>query len=78
MIPEALELRKMETTHENGPGTGNISQVPPLDKEYLFRDIFANGIGTAILNNILGPMPELRYINGNTVPLSNTLHCIGV
>jgi hypothetical protein len=78
MVPESLEMVKMKTTHENGPGnildrptkhlgTGNISQVPPLDKEVLFADIFANPVAGTILSNILGPKPELRYLHGNTV-----------
>jgi hypothetical protein len=88
MSSDVLKLITMEHT-ENGDGrtdvhlvsyvsgTGNIAQVPPLYKEYLFGDIFANPIATAILNNILGPRPELRYLNSNTVlPLrQNYLQC---
>src|SRR5271155_1407150 len=59
-------------------GCGNYIQFPPLHPEYVFEDVFANPIAGAILSNILGPQPELRYLGTNsvttlTIPL--TLGC---
>src|SRR2546423_2380362 len=87
MVPEALELFRMESTHHNFEGTflhlscyvhhdgqftvagsGNISQVPPVYKENLYPDIFANPIAAKIFSNIIGPQPELRYLHGTTEP----------
>ena len=49
-------------------GCGNYIQFPPLYPEFLFEDVFANPIAGAILANILGPQPELRYLATNSVP----------
>ena len=44
--------------------------MPPVYKENLYADIFANPIAAKVLQNILGPKPQLRYLHGNTVALS--------
>ncbi|WVQ63678.1 uncharacterized protein L199_001831 [Kwoniella botswanensis] len=46
---------------------GNLSQVPPLEKEWLFPEIFANKHGARIVNNILGPKPEVHFCRTNTL-----------
>ncbi|WRT68792.1 uncharacterized protein IL334_005772 [Kwoniella shivajii] len=46
---------------------GNISQVPPLVKGYLFPEIYANKSAAAVLNQLLGPKPELHYVRSNTL-----------
>ncbi|WRT67707.1 uncharacterized protein IL334_004679 [Kwoniella shivajii] len=39
--------------------------------EYLFPQIYANKLASAVLSNVLGPQPELHYIRSNTL-LGNT------
>ena len=43
-----------------------MSQGPPLDPEFMYGDIWANGPAAAILACILGPKPHVNYVNGNT------------
>jgi hypothetical protein len=59
-------LKRPNKPHETHSGSGNFVHFPPLHKEYLFGDVYANPIAGAILNNILGPKPELCYIGTNT------------
>ncbi|KEZ42158.1 hypothetical protein SAPIO_CDS6212 [Scedosporium apiospermum] len=46
---------------------GNLSQVPPLEPEWLFPEVYANKHGTRIISNILGPRPEVHFIRSNTL-----------
>lgn len=46
---------------------GNLSQVPPLVKEYLFPEVYANKHTARIISNILGPQPEVHFIRSNTL-----------
>ncbi|CAK7225131.1 hypothetical protein SBRCBS47491_005787 [Sporothrix bragantina] len=46
---------------------GNLSQVPPIEKEYLFPEVYANKHGARIVSNILGPQPEVHFIRSNTL-----------
>ncbi|CAK7239462.1 MAG: hypothetical protein STHCBS139747_000893 [Sporothrix thermara] len=46
---------------------GNLSQVPPIEKEYLFPEVYANKHGARIVSNILGPRPEVHFIRSNTL-----------
>ncbi|CAH0056904.1 unnamed protein product [Clonostachys solani] len=46
---------------------GNLSQVPPLQKEWLFPEIYANKHATRVVSNILGPRPEVHFIRTNTL-----------
>ncbi|KAH8881033.1 hypothetical protein GQ53DRAFT_668567 [Thozetella sp. PMI_491] len=46
---------------------GNLSQVPPLEKEWLFPEVYANKHGARIVSNILGPKPEVHFIRSNTL-----------
>ncbi|WVQ95841.1 hypothetical protein IAU59_002940 [Kwoniella sp. CBS 9459] len=54
-----------------GEDKGNVSQVPPILKEYMFPQIYANKLAAAVLSGVLGPAPELHYIRSNTL-LGNT------
>ncbi|WWD01249.1 hypothetical protein V866_008191 [Kwoniella sp. B9012] len=54
-----------------GEDKGNVSQVPPILEEYLFPQIYANKLASAVLSSVLGPVPELHYIRSNTL-LGNT------
>lgn len=48
-----------------GEATKNVSVVPPLTPKWLLRDFYANVHMMRIIDNILGPRPELRFINSN-------------
>lgn len=47
------------------PAIKNVSQRPPISDEWIFEEIYANKHCMAILENILGPKPELRFVSGN-------------
>lgn len=79
MAPASYEIEKDPNTHWNGPKgyslhfrllpleTGNFSQYPPVYDKYLYQDIWSNQTTARILENILGPKPELRYLGTNVV-----------
>jgi len=46
---------------------GNLSQVPPLEKEWLFPEVYANKHGARVVSSILGPQPEVHFIRSNTL-----------
>jgi len=46
---------------------GNYTQYPYVWPEYLFEDVYANGIIAKVVTNMLGLRPQLRWINGNLV-----------
>lgn len=48
-----------------GAATKNVSVVPPLTPEWLQKDFYANVHMMRVIENILGPRPELRFINSN-------------
>lgn len=48
-----------------GEATKNVSVVPPLTPEWLRREFYANVHMMRVIENVLGPRPELRFINSN-------------
>ncbi|TPX16156.1 uncharacterized protein E0L32_004151 [Thyridium curvatum] len=46
---------------------GNLSQVPPLEKEWLFPEVFANKHAAQVISYILGPRPEVHFLRSNTL-----------
>ncbi|CAK7234499.1 hypothetical protein SEUCBS140593_008962 [Sporothrix eucalyptigena] len=53
---------------QNGAAAGgNLSQVPPLEKEWLSPEVFANKHAAKIISCILGPQPEIHFIRSNTL-----------
>jgi len=48
-----------------GEATKNVSVVPPLTPEWLRREFYANVHMMCVIENVLGPKPELRFINSN-------------
>lgn len=48
-----------------GEATKNVSVVPPLTPEWLRREFYANVHMMRVIENVLGPKPELRFINSN-------------
>jgi len=66
MVQDNDEYLKKKHMHWNqGASTGNVSQIPPLTPEWLHRDFYANPHTIRVLENLLGPRPELRFINSN-------------
>jgi ectoine hydroxylase-related dioxygenase (phytanoyl-CoA dioxygenase family) len=61
----AVYVKKPQLHWNQGVDTGNTSQIPPLTPEWLHRDFYANPHMIRIVENILGPRPELRFINSN-------------
>ncbi|EMD00061.1 hypothetical protein BAUCODRAFT_45970, partial [Baudoinia panamericana UAMH 10762] len=61
----ATFLSKKHMTWNQGAATKNVSQIPPLTPEWLHRDFYANPHMLRILENVLGPRPELRFLNAN-------------
>ncbi|KAK3671908.1 hypothetical protein LTR78_008274 [Recurvomyces mirabilis] len=58
-------LNQPHMTWNQGAGPKNVSQVPPLKPEYLYREVYANSHMIRILENLLGPRPEFRFLNSN-------------
>ena len=48
-----------------GEATKNVSVVPPLTPKWLRREFYANVHMMRVIENVLGPKPELRFINSN-------------
>lgn len=48
-----------------GEATKNVSVVPPLTPEWLLKEFYANVHMIRVIENVLGPRPELRFINSN-------------
>ncbi|KAK6434701.1 hypothetical protein LTR95_009115 [Oleoguttula sp. CCFEE 5521] len=48
-----------------GEATKNVSVVPPLSKDWLMRDFYANVHMIRMIEYLLGPQPELRFLNSN-------------
>ncbi|KAK5191311.1 hypothetical protein LTR99_001695 [Exophiala xenobiotica] len=66
MVQDNSEFLKKKHMHWNqGASTGNVSQIPPLTPEWLHRDFYANPHMIRVVENLLGPNPELRFINSN-------------
>lgn len=58
-------LEKSFLQYNQGKATGNVSQQPPLTPEWLYREFYANAHAMHVLENLLGPRPELRFLNAN-------------
>jgi len=66
MVAENDEyLSRPFTQFNQGAATKNVSQVPPLTPEFLRPELYANKHALAALQYLLGPHPELRFINSN-------------
>ena len=57
--------------NSQGIDKGNVAQVPPMEKDYMFPEIYANKPAGAVMTNIFGPVPELRFVRSNTL-IGNT------
>jgi len=43
----------------------NVTQIPPLTEEFLYKDVYANPHLVHVLSHFLGPYPEIRNISSN-------------
>lgn len=59
-------IGRLEFTDTTPSSPGNLSQVPPICADLMFEDVFANPFAAAIIEGMLGPHPEVRYLHGNT------------
>ena len=60
-----IYLGKPHMQWNQGAATKNVSQIPPLSPDWLARDFYANPHMIRVIENILGPQPELRFLNAN-------------
>ncbi|KAK5208387.1 hypothetical protein LTR41_005613 [Exophiala xenobiotica] len=66
MLSETNDYLNKPALHFNqGKKARNISQTPPLSREWMFQEIWANPHAMSVLEYILGPEPELRFVNSN-------------
>ncbi|KAK0945270.1 hypothetical protein LTR29_003362 [Friedmanniomyces endolithicus] len=64
--PEAGEIARDPQHHFNsGKSTRNMDQAPPLIPELMYKDVWANPIGVAIMRAMFGSC-VCHYANGNT------------
>jgi len=61
----AVYLGKQHMRWNQGASIKNVSQIPPLTPEWLDRQFYANPHMIRVVENILGPKPELRFLNSN-------------
>jgi hypothetical protein len=55
-----------------GRASGNTSQPIPCSTEYLYEDVWANRFGVDIMENIIGPRPQLSMATSNiALPKAN-------
>jgi ectoine hydroxylase-related dioxygenase (phytanoyl-CoA dioxygenase family) len=78
MLEDFHKQRESKTVHWNqGRGSGNISQTPPLLREYLHEEIWANRLGVSIMEHILGPKPQLSFATSNiALPRTSGRHAV--
>ncbi|KAG8854094.1 hypothetical protein FRB96_007800 [Tulasnella sp. 330] len=79
---DSLNERMLKDAHtlqlrgDNSPynyNKGNIQQDPPLTSQYFDPSIFLNPLATQVTSSVLGPLPRLSFISGNTaLPPTNT------
>lgn len=66
MLQDFSKCRRSSSIRWNqGPNSGNISQPPPSLPEYLHEDVWANRLSVDIMENIIGPRPQLSFATSN-------------
>lgn len=51
--------------YNHGLGSQNICQMPPLSKEFIHEELWANRHAVAVMENMLGPRPVLCFADSN-------------
>ena len=64
---EVLKANADKIHWNQGRGKGNVSQNVPFEPEFMVPQIYANRPAGAVMANIFGPRPQLRYIRTNTL-----------
>ncbi|PGG94956.1 hypothetical protein AJ80_10076 [Polytolypa hystricis UAMH7299] len=54
------------TNWNGGREVGNISQPPPMTPDLMYPSIWANPFAASVLSALIGPHPQVIYVNGNT------------
>jgi ectoine hydroxylase-related dioxygenase (phytanoyl-CoA dioxygenase family) len=62
-IPKNLASPRVHYNH--GKDHMNVTQTPPLLREYLHEEVWANRFAIAIIEHIIGPRPQLSYATSN-------------
>ncbi|KAL9062496.1 MAG: hypothetical protein Q9161_009797, partial [Pseudevernia consocians] len=63
-LPVLLSLPSVQ--YNQGKANLNVSQSPPLSRDFLFKEVWANERAVSVIENLLGPKPQLAYVGGNT------------
>ncbi|TAQ86472.1 hypothetical protein B7494_g5203 [Chlorociboria aeruginascens] len=66
MIAESdISLKWPRVQYNHGVQHKNISQTPPLSAPFIHEEVWANRHAITVLENIIGPRPELSFISSN-------------
>ena len=60
-----INLTSPGASYNHGLDARNVSQTPPLERDFIYEELYANRHAIAILEHILGPRPQLSWIGGN-------------
>jgi hypothetical protein len=67
MTEDSIRIQDLEGTHfHQGKNTKNMSVAPPLTKEWIMREFWANAHVVKIVEHVLGPKPELVFVRSNS------------
>jgi hypothetical protein len=83
-MEEDIETKLADETKvvfNSGESMSNFSISPPLKKDWLMQDFWANKHAVAIMENIIGPKPQLCFASSNiNIPRGSTLgrQCIAM
>ena len=62
----SILLSRPGLQYDQGKANLNVSQSPPLSRDFLFEEIWANVRAISLVEHVLGPKPQLAYVGGNT------------
>jgi hypothetical protein len=54
-----INLTSPGASYNHGLDARNVSQTPPLERDFIYEELYANCHAIAILEHILGPRPQL-------------------
>lgn len=70
-----IKLKDPDLVFNHGQQRTNFSLSPPISEDFLFEEIWANKHAIAILENILGPRPQLSFASSNiNLPQKGYVH----
>jgi hypothetical protein len=62
-----IKLADLNLVFNQGNKKTNFSVSPPLSKQWLLEEVWANRHAVAIMENIIGPKPQLAFASSNIV-----------